>query len=39
VVFVPDDEVRRLGTAKLDGTGRTTVVRGTGGAAYTDPDW
>jgi Tol biopolymer transport system component len=39
VVFVPDDEVRRLGTARLDGTGRTTVVRGTGGAAYTDPDW
>jgi Tol biopolymer transport system component len=39
VAYVPDDEVRRLGTAKLDGTGRTTAVRGTGGAAYGDPDW
>jgi TolB protein len=39
VAFVPDDELRRIGTAKLDGTGRTTVVRGTGGAAYLDPDW
>jgi Tol biopolymer transport system component len=39
VVFVPDHEVRRIGTARLDGTGRTTVVRGTGGAAYIDPDW
>jgi Tol biopolymer transport system component len=39
VAYVPDDEVRRLGTARLDGTERTTVVRGTGGAAYSDPDW
>ena len=39
VAFVPDDEVRRIGTARLDGTGRTTVVRGSGGAAYIDPDW
>jgi Tol biopolymer transport system component len=39
VAYIPDDEMRRLGTVKLDGTGRTTVVRGTGGAAYIDPDW
>jgi TolB protein len=39
VAFVAENEKRRVGTAKLDGTGLTTVVRDTGGAAYLDPDW
>ena len=39
VTFVAEDELRPLRTVKLDGTGRTTVVTGSGGVAYLDPDW
>jgi Tol biopolymer transport system component len=39
VAFVLEDEAGPIRTAKLDGTGRTIVVRGGGGVAYLDPDW
>jgi Tol biopolymer transport system component len=38
LAFVAESE-SPVGTVKLDGTGRTTVVRDDGGAAYLDPDW
>jgi Tol biopolymer transport system component len=39
VAFASEDDRRRIGTAKLDGTDRTTVVADPAGAAYLDPDW
>jgi Tol biopolymer transport system component len=39
LAFVAESTKRRIGTVKLDGTGRTTVVRDESGAAYLDPDW
>jgi Tol biopolymer transport system component len=39
VAFVAENGTVRIATAKLDGTGRTTVVRDTAGAAYLDLDW
>jgi Tol biopolymer transport system component len=39
VAFASEDDRRRIGTARLDGTGRTTVVADPAGAAYLDPDW
>jgi Tol biopolymer transport system component len=39
VAFASEDNLRRIGTARLDGTGRTTVVADPAGAAYLDPDW
>ena len=39
VAFVPEEEAGRLKTVKLDGSGQTTVVRDSTGAAYLDPDW
>jgi Tol biopolymer transport system component len=39
VAFVTENGTVRVATAKLDGTGRTTVVRDSAGAAYLDLDW
>jgi Tol biopolymer transport system component len=39
VAFVAENGTVRVVTAKLDGTGRTTVVRDSAGAAYLDLDW
>jgi Tol biopolymer transport system component len=39
VAFVTENEGRPLQTVKLDGTGRTTAVKDSGGVAYLDPDW
>jgi Tol biopolymer transport system component len=39
VAFVAESERLRIGTSKLDGTGRTVVVRDESGAAYLDLDW
>ena len=39
VAFVAENGTVRVATAKLDGTGRTTVVRDSAGAAYLDLDW
>jgi Tol biopolymer transport system component len=39
VAFVSDAPRRRLGTIRLDGTGRAAVVADAAGAAYLDPDW
>ena len=39
VAFVAESERLRIGTSRLDGTGRTAVVRDESGAAYLDLDW
>ena len=39
VAFVTESERLRIATSRLDGTGRTAVVRDESGAAYLDLDW
>jgi Tol biopolymer transport system component len=39
VAFVAESERQRIGTSRLDGTGRTAVLRDESGAAYLDLDW
>jgi Tol biopolymer transport system component len=39
VAFVAEGVRLRIGTSRLDGTGRTAVVRDESGAAYLDLDW